>query len=289
MHDWRALALDHILRQLEDHKSPAPFILGADDWNQDLLDALLALPPNVAEELPYRVFSVRVFNDSKRFETLKRAVARMAKRHHMEWRDLNSHEILRELGLVPNPSHLHMYGPWRLVDGEGQIMRLGQFTPSVGIPATLVAHIARVEVEASRVICVENLTTFYELVQHEEGHFAALCLWGNPSPACRHLLRILIQTLPENVPLQLWADMDYGGFNILLQLRQTVSRRFVPYRMDTTTLETFSHWGQPITPADRRNLERLRDHPLLSDVTSTIDTVLRNEVKLEQEAIQLNI
>ncbi|HOU89355.1 MAG TPA: hypothetical protein PLC23_16990, partial [Verrucomicrobiota bacterium] len=69
-HDWRRLAVDAVLAQLEAQQSPAPFTLNDENWNRDLLDALLALPEDVAVELPYRVFSVRVFNDSKRFETL---------------------------------------------------------------------------------------------------------------------------------------------------------------------------------------------------------------------------
>ena len=103
VHDWRRLALDHTLAQLEAQQSPAPFTLHDENWNRDLLEALLALPENIIEELPYRVFSVRVFNDSKRFETLARAVARLARRHHGEWRDLTNWEILRELGLVRQP------------------------------------------------------------------------------------------------------------------------------------------------------------------------------------------
>ncbi|MGD9100173.1 MAG: hypothetical protein PVF45_06800, partial [Anaerolineae bacterium] len=101
---WRRRAVQHCLDQLKAHKSPAPFSLSDDDWNRDLLDALIALPDQEArEEIPYRVFSVRVFNDSKRFEALKGAVARLARRHQLEWRALSAQETLRELGLVANP------------------------------------------------------------------------------------------------------------------------------------------------------------------------------------------
>ncbi|MBN1875697.1 MAG: DUF2399 domain-containing protein [Anaerolineae bacterium] len=297
VHDWRKLALNHILAQVEAQKSPAPFTLNDPEWNQDLLDALLALPDTtlsdsarsdcVTEELPYRVFSVRVFNDSKRFEILKNAVARLARRHHQEWRESTNQEALRELGLVPNPGHLYLYGPWQLVDVDGQMMSLGEFYPSVGIPATLAGRLTRAWVNAPRVICVENLTSFYDLVRHEKYGIATLCLLGNPSPACRHLLHTLVDTLPPEVELSLWADMDYGGLNILAQVRKTISTRFKPYRMDITTLETYAHWGQPLTASDQRNLTRLRDHPTLEDMVMLIDTMLLRGIKLEQEAIVL--
>lgn len=284
VHDWRRLALDAALAQLEARKSPAPFTLSDEDWNRDLLAALLALPENVTEELPYRVFSVRVFNDSKRFEMLKAAVARLAQRHHGEWRELAHWEILRELGLTPNPTLLHLAGSWQLTGAEGASVALGEFQPAVGIPAALAARVETIHVAATRVICVENLTPFYTLLQHTGKETAALCLWGNPSPTCRHLLRRLAAT---EVPLYVWADIDYGGLHILAQLRRDVSPRFMPYHMDTTTLAAFARWGQPLTRHDARNLARLRDHPALADMTPLIEEMLLREIKLEQEAIIL--
>jgi hypothetical protein len=287
VHDWRRLALDWTLEQLESHKSPAPFTPGDDENNQDLLDALLALPENVVEELPYRVFSVRVFNDSKRFEPLKPALARLARQTHPEWSDFTNQEILQELGLVPNPTLLHLAGPWELSDETGRALNLSAFQPAVGIPAALAARLTAARVRARRVICVENLTPFYSLLQQENPETAAFCLWGNPSPAARRLLGALAADLPGDIPLYLWSDIDYGGFNILAQLRREVSPRFQPYRMDIDTLQTFAHWGKPLTVGDLQHLTRLRRHPLLEDMQPLLEYMLRREIKLEQEAIIL--
>lgn len=283
---WRRKALEYGLTQLKDHKSPTPFSLTNLEWNRDLLTLLLNLPDEAtATEIPYRVFSVRIFNDSKRFEPLKDSVARLARHHHSLWRDLTPQEVLRELGLVANPGHLYLSGPWQLVDGEGQVTSLADFYPSVGIPAALAGQVQQVRTAAARVICVENLASFYELIRHEGPGLAALCLWGNPSPATRHLLRGLVDTLSEQSPLLVWADIDYGGLNILAHLRREVSPRFKPYRMDQPTLEAHAYWGQPLTPADERNLTRLRQHPRLTDMTALIDLMLLKGIKLEQEAI----
>jgi hypothetical protein len=285
--------VQHCLDQLKAHKSPAPFNLADDEWNQDLLAALIALPDeapgtDVREEIPYRTFSVRVFNDSKRFDTLKRAIARLARYHQPEWRPLTNREILRELGLVANPDHLFLYGPWQLVDAHGQVMSLCEFYPAVGIPSALATALCRVQTSASRVVCVENLAPFYELVRHEGSGLAALCLAGNPSPATRHLLRCLSQELPLDAPLLLWADIDYGGLSILGQLREKVSARFAPYRMDISTLEAHARWAQPLSAADERNLARLKNHPLLTDMVPLIEHALRRGIKLEQEAVVLD-
>jgi len=289
---WRRRAVDRCLDRLRAGKSPAPFDLDDDGWNRDLLVALLALPGDALEtgtpeEMPYRVFSVRVFNDSKRFDALKGTVARLARRHKPEWRALSSRETLRELGLVANPDHLYLYGPWQLVDEQGQVTSLSEFYPSVGIPTTLAARARRVRVDAGRVVCVENLTSFYELIRCEGTGLAALCLWGNPSPASRHLLRCLTDELPADVPLLLWADVDCGGLGILAQLRTQVSSRFTPYRMDCSTLDAHARWAHPLSAADQRKLVRLKRHPCLSDVASLIDHMLLKSIKLEQEAVSL--
>jgi len=284
--DWRRRAIDRTLGQLRAGKSPAPFILADPDFNRHLLAAMVALD-QIAEETPYRVFSVRVFNDSKLFERLKSALATLARRH--AYRDLTPNEALRELGLVANPTHVYLYGPWRLVDAAGQVTSLASFYPAVGIPALMAARTNRVSVDvtcARRVVCVENLASFYELIRHEGDGLAALCLWGNPAPSVRHLLRCLTETLPPDVPLQVWADLDYGGLNILAQLRKLVSPRFVPFRMDIATLEAHTRWARPLTLNDRRLLARLQGYPILADLQPLITHMLARGLKLEQEGFQ---
>ncbi len=281
--DWRLRAVESALAQLSDSKSPAPFSLTDEDYDRDVLTVLGALD-STREETPYRVFSVRVFNDSKRFESLKGALATLARRHQPDWADLSEDEVLRELGLVANPGHIYLYGAWRLVDEVGQVLSLGEFHPSVGLPAAQAARVRHIEVDVARIVCVENPTTFYEMIRHEGEGLAAICLWGNPSPACRHLLSCLAQTLPEQVPLLVWADLDYGGLNILAQLRR-LSPRFAPYRMDAATLDTHALWGKPLTRADEKNLRRLALNPVLADMRPLIAHMLARGIKLEQEAI----
>jgi hypothetical protein len=106
---------------------------------------------------------------------------------------------------------------------------------------------------------------------------------GNPSPAIRRLLTLI----PKETPIRLWSDMDYGGFNILAQLRKQVSPRIQPYRMDINTFEDHVHLSRPLTQHDARNLKRLIQNPALKDIHSAIEHLLQRGLKLEQEAIQI--
>ncbi len=285
--DWQYRAVQSILTKLKDNLSPAPFTLTDPVFNEDLLLALAAVS-ELEEETPFRVFSVHIFNDSKRFEDLKRALIRLARLGRADWKRLSEDELLRELNLVANPSYLLLSGSWTLVDADGQELSLGEFSPSVGLAAVQAVHLARVSVHAEKVVCVENLTTFHTLVRdRQERNTAFLCLAGNPSPACRRLLHCLTDSLPETIPLYVWADLDYGGFNILAQIRKEVSQRFLPYHMGADTLDRFAQFARPLTPSDQRNLKRLANHALLQDVHLVIDHLLRRGLKLEQEAVAI--
>jgi len=278
---WRLMAIQYTLDQLREEKSPAPFNLDDDDFNRDLLTALASLD-EIKQETPHRVFSVRVFNDSKRFEPLMGALATLARRHNDEWRGLNNDEVLRELNLVANPNHIYLHGAWNTIDNADREISLDAFHPSVGIAAAQAEKTRQVTLAASPLICVENQTSFYELIRHNP-QVTAICLWGNPSPACRHLLRRV-----EDVALYVWADIDYGGLNILAQLREQVNENALPYLMDVKTFEAHAKWAKPLTDADSKNLSRLWRRPSLADMQPLIAHLLERKLKLEQEAIVLS-
>jgi hypothetical protein len=293
--DWRARAISHILYQIKSGKSPAPFNLTDSNLTLDLLTVLQALP-TLTTETPYRVFSVWVFNDSKRFESIKSQLVSLARLGNPQWKRIPAEEVLRELNLVANPGYIHLAGNWRITTEAGDILDLGGFTPSVGFPAAQISSLRSVRAES--VLCIENLTTFHQYTQQVDKYtgthvnngiqntkHAVLCTYGNPSPAVRRILRLL----PETTPVYLWSDMDYGGFNILSQLRCTVNETIRPYLMDIDTLEANVRRARPFTASDRANLKRLLFRPELRDVRLVVEHLLKCGLKMEQEAIQHEI
>ena len=290
--DWRARAINYILNQLKAEKSPAPFSLTDSNLTLDLLTVLQALP-TLTTETPYRVFSVRVFNDSKRFEAIKNQLVTLARLGNPEWKRIPAEEVLRELNLVANPNYIHFAGNWQFTTDKGEILNLSGFTPSVGFPAAQTATLQSIHAES--VLCIENLTTFHQYIrqvdkytskQVENGtrntQHAVICTYGNPSPAVRRVLRLL----PETTPISLWSDLDYGGFNILSQLRRFVSEQVQPYLMDIDTLESNIPCARPLTAPDRTNLKRLLLKPELRDVRPVIEHLLKRGLKLEQEGVE---
>ena len=282
--DWRARAIRTILTNLRAGKSPSPFSLIDTDLDTDLLTVMEAIPVLEAET-PYRVFSVRIFNDSKRLEALKNQLVSLARLGNPEWKRLPADEVLRELNLVANPNYLHLAGNWQLTLSSGEILSLGGFSPALGFPAAQTASLQSVEIHAEAVLCIENLTTFHEFIRHNETRssaFATMCTYGNPSPATRRILRLI----PASIPIYHWSDLDYGGFNILSQLRRSVDERVQPYGMDIATLEANYERSRPLTVSDCANLKKLLQRPELRDVRPAIEHLLKRGVKLEQEGVE---
>jgi len=282
--DWRERALRHVLANLRAGKSPAPFSLTDTNLDTDLLTVMEAISALQAET-PYRVFSVRIFNDSKRFEALKNQLVSLARLGNPEWKRLSTEEVLRELNLVANPNYLHLSGNWQLTLASGEILNLGGFSPALGFPAAQTASLQSVEIRAEAVLCIENLTTFHEFIRRNGTHnpaTAIICTYGNPSPATRRILRLI----PVSIPIYHWSDIDYGGFNILSQLRRFVHERVQPYCMDIATLEANYERSRPLTISDRANLKKLFFRPELRDVRPVIDHLLQRGLKLEQEGVE---
>ena len=283
--DWRTRAIRRTLTQLRVGKSPTPFSLTDSTWDLDLLSALSALS-TLETETPYRVFSVRTFNDSKRFEELKPAIIRLARSANPEWKTLLAEDILRELNLVANPTYIHLAGNWQFTTQSGEILSLSGFIPSVGFPATQIETIQSVTIHAESILCIENLTSFHEFIRINgtcNAKHATVCIMGNPSPTIRRLL----QLLPDSIPIYLWADIDYGGFNILSQLRRYIGHEIHPHLMDISIFEKYAHLSCPLTQTDVRNLKHLGTRPELVDIRSTIEHLIHRGLKLEQEAIQI--
>ncbi len=96
----------------------------------------------------------------------------------------------------------------------------------------------------------------------------------------------MLRLLPETTPVFLWSDLDYGGFNILSQLRRFVSEQIQPYLMDVETLESNIPRARPVTARDRIHLKQLLLRSELCDVRSVIEHLLKRGLKLEQEGAE---
>ena len=227
----------------------------------------------VKEETYIRDFSVRVFGDSKTFETIIGKVKRLL----FQYGDFPDEETVTEyLNIVKNPGHIYMKGSG-IISISGQTIDLSKLGGDIAISSSILKDIEKISVIGKRVITIENLTSFNTF---SEDNTFALYLGGYHNT---HRRNFIIQLFHDNPEAEFFhfGDIDAGGFYILMHLREKTGVPFLPYRMDISTLKKYSAYSKPLTENDRKRLERLSD----TEFSDTIKYMLANNCKLEQEAV----
>lgn len=230
---------------------------------------------DIHEEIYIRDFSVKVFGDSKVFERIKHKVTRLL----FQYGDFPQEEtILEELNIVKNPGHVYIKG-CGIITISNQIIDLSVLDGDIAISSVLLKSIDKIEITGSRVITIENLTTFNHFSQPDT---FALYLGGYHNSHRRNFIRKIYEQNPQ-ISYYHYGDIDAGGFYILLHLREKTGIRFVPYQMDTDTLRQHSAYTKPLTEHDRKRLKNLID----SEFSDTVTYMLEHNCKLEQEALDI--
>lgn len=226
----------------------------------------------VREETFIRDFSVRVFGDSKLFETIIEKVTKLL----FQYGDFPQEEtILKELNVVKNPGHVYFKGCGIITIGS-QTVDLSQLKSDIAISSLLLDDL-KVKITGQRLVTIENLTTFNKF--NEPDAFAVF-LGGYHNSHRRNFIKRIYELNPE-IEYFHYGDIDAGGFYILLHLREKTGIDFVPYNMNTDTLRKNSAYTKKLTDNDRKRLENL----LNTEFSETIMYMLENNCKLEQESM----
>lgn len=230
---------------------------------------------DIPEETYIRDFSVKVFGDSKVFEKIKHKVTRLL----FQYGDFPQDEtILEDLNIVKNPGHVYIKGCGIITIG-GQIIDLSVLKGDIAISSVLLKSIDKIKITGSRVITIENLTTFNHFSQSDT---FVLYLGGYHNSHRRNFIRKIYEQNPQ-ISYYHYGDIDAGGFYILLHLREKTGIRFVPYQMDAYTLQQHSTYTKPLTDNDRKRLKNLMN----SEFSDIVTYMLEHNCKLEQEALDI--
>lgn len=230
---------------------------------------------DVSDETYIRDFSVRVFGDSKVFEKIKHKVTKLL----IQYGDFPQEEtILEDLNIVKNPGHVYIKGSG-IITISGQSIDLSALNGDIAISSVLLRSIDRIKITGSRVITIENLTTFNHFFQPDT---FALYLGGYHNSHRRNFIRKIYEQNPQ-ISYYHYGDIDAGGFYILLHLREKTGIRFLPYQMDTDTLRKYAAYTKPLTDCDRKRL----NHLVESEFSDTVTYMLEHNCKLEQEALDI--
>ena len=134
----------------------------------------------------------------------------------------------------------------------------------------------------SKVVTVENLTSFYTFKDDEA---IILYLGGFHNSAKRELIKKIYNFNP-NLEFYHTGDIDCGGFEILIDLRNKTGINFKPLLMGIEQLQKYKSECQTLTDNDRKRLTELLCNPKADEFKEVIEHMLSFDIKLEQESIE---
>jgi len=296
--DWAASFFEWVTSRLGRGESVARYLDIGDLDRVEMLFQVLCAAGELKEETPRRIFSQRVLGNSKAFDSVAGALARAARDFHPalqnsggEGGNWEQKEVLAELGLLDNPQHLFISGPLKFSIRD-RIVDVAAFTPDIGLPAEIVRQMTFLEMNADRVITIENLTSYYEFVKKHQGRFLVIYLGGyHNSPRRLFLtkLRDFLAATGRAVAFHHWGDIDYGGFTIFNHLRMKCGLDLKPMHMDEATLLRYEQYAMPFDRAYAEKLRRLlaeEDYEVFHD---TIRCMLEKGIRLEQECVEVEV
>ena len=281
---WHAAFLNWVHTQVSKSLTIAPLDLQDSQKNAALLLAISTIA-QLDEPVLERILSIRLFNDSKRLETLLDAILLVLRRHDPDaplyGKDTNALLLAHHVARVPE--HILVAGPL-VLQTQDACLDIAPFKPSVGISAATLHNATSITCAARQVLTIENATSFSELATIGPDGTLLVFTSGFASPAILTLLQTLQRTNPY-LKFFHWGDIDVGGLRILEHLRRHVTP-ILPLGMDTTIFNEHLAFGQTLAKEELNALSKLRDHASIEDCVPLMEVMISTGKKLEQEAVR---
>ena len=258
--------------RIEENQNVEFFNSNEDDY-EDSIRAVDYIQKNTTEIL-IRNASLALFKDSKRLENIASTIeALMRKYGDYDGCD----DILAECNVVRTPTQGLVKGNANICL-DTQIIDLSKINGDMRFSTKSVDDITSVEVLGSRVVTIENLTSFYT---YENNNDFVIYLGGFHNAVKREFIKKIFNSNPSKTYMH-FGDIDAGGFYILKHLRSKTGVDFLPMKMDIETLQLYKDCVKTLSTEDRKRLEKLLGDNEFKDV---IAYMLENDCKLEQENV----
>ncbi|AGL03218.1 Wadjet anti-phage system protein JetD domain-containing protein [Desulfoscipio gibsoniae] len=246
------------------------------------------------EEIPRRNWSIKLYQDSKKWEKLQGKIIKVVRDYLLtdESDFLEDNQLLGEYGILNNPQLILMSGNI-IMNKNGKTIDFSLFKPDFGVNPRFFDDCDIEIIEADAIITVENLTSYYDYLYHKAKHQVnqiVLYLGGYHNYGRRLILNKLNDFLKRNhysVPFYHWGDIDLHGFHIWKHLRNKTGIDFRPLFMDESTYINHLSDGKPIKETDLSQIKKLLEQEEYNIFHDVIHQMLKHKRTIEQEAIYL--
>lgn len=273
---------ENIIKRINENKSIKKYFeLDNLIYIENLLKAVHAVVVN-KEEIYIRELSIKLFNDSKLLESLETKIKNIILEFQPENGYYNNIEnLFGEFNILKNPSFVMIKGVGKF-KVNNTVIDLKDFINGIGISSgDLKALEFPIYKEVKKLITIENLTAFN---RYTDENSIIIYLGGYHNEIRRELLK-KIYLSNRNIQFYHWGDIDCGGFRIFNHLTEKTGIPFLPIKMDTNTLKKYINYVKPLTSTDVASLKIMEEKKEFNRFKETINFMLRNNVKLEQEIV----
>lgn len=258
------------------------------DYELDVCDKLLRILEFICtnkDEVLERELSMMLLDSSKEFENHYRTRVCKVLSKYLDFSELlegidDTRErqkiILEEFQIYTNPSYIYLKGNIEIQLEDGQRIRIGD--APIALSSELIQKMEAIQVNADKVVTVENLTSFHRL---KDENCAYLFLAGYHNSAKQAFLKRVYKENPEKQWFH-FGDLDPDGFYILKHLRQGTGIDFMPLYMGVSELETYSGYGRELSEPDKVKARNLLQQGFYAEV---LQYMLEHDCKVEQEII----
>ena len=288
---WAANFL-HDMHEAITRKRSLVSAIPADDSERSLLfQAISAIDALDGAEYMERVFSLRTFGNSKTFERdVKSRILSILRKYLDNDDDATDEDILRQVGIAKYPEQFEFCGNISVAFNSGVIDFSHLQSGGMFFSSDLSSGSIIIDPSVESVKTIENRANYVEYIRKTKTEKELVIYHGGQfSPRKREFLQMVAKVLPKDCKWYHWSDIDYGGFIMLSRLRREIVSEAIPYRMSSSELERYSNLAAPTSVAYIEKLKRLKNCCELSDCYDCIDYMIKNRMRLEQEAMLIHV
>ena len=258
-----------------------PYDLQYDDKRASEIIRVLQAILKLNSETYIRNFSTALFKDSKRFQKEFRSTVESILFDYTD-EVVEKDNILGFYNLYENPTYVMVKGNV-VIQFDTSVIDVSEMPDGIALSNASLEKIRTVTVKASKVITVENLTTYHDSDEDDAVH---IYLGGYHN----HSKQVLLEKIYADNKSRTYfhkGDLDVYGFLILENLKEKTGIPFMPLMMDVATIERFYKAGlyKRLTATDVKVIEEKKNTKLAAYV-DVLQFMLDNNCKVEQESIK---
>ncbi len=260
-----------------------------DRTGYELLVQVLSALPGLDDEMPKRVLSQRLFQDTKVFErqVARRLVHLIQTCSGAEFE--SDTDALASVGIADHPSSVFVSGRMLCSFGNEDSVPLGVFQGGVGLSRETVRNLEVTDLLAERVVLIENLTSWHQWVsERRTADEIVIYTGGYPNRTVQQLLKKFGDyMMRQNVKLPVchWGDMDLGGIRIYEFIRIHYFPALRPLWMDEQSYLRYAEFGLEISSSYESKIRDMLGDERFARWHGLLGLMLKHGKRIEQESM----